>query len=162
MKPPNKERRIWDCFFLPHNVWVVIEDILNHPNMMGGVLILQNSIYLCWMTPLPTQGTPLIKWALSTLKRVQIMEALYLSNITIALPELSVIRIFRGKEHQESILNQVEKFFSRSSRPCSFPHDLLIFFWHRALLTLDTHAMCGAPYLVILVNVINNNWCSFL
>lgn len=41
------------------------------------------------------------------------MKAIQLSHIPIILSELSVVKTVRGKEHQNSILNQVNEFYAR-------------------------------------------------
>lgn len=72
--------KIRDPFFLLPNVCIVMGDICNFSDIIGGMLVLNKSIHICWTSSSPAQWPPGEK-TMAILKGVHMIEALHLSNI---------------------------------------------------------------------------------
>lgn len=80
-------------FFLP-NVCMVFGDIPDFPDILGGLIILNNFIQLCWTSSALAQGTSCLRSTLVTIQRVQIIEPIQLKSLGLFLKRNILIPIF--------------------------------------------------------------------
>lgn len=65
MAKPSDGLIIRDCFFLPLDVCIVMGDIPYFVEMIEGLIILNNTIQLCWTSTTPAHGTSMEKMTLT-------------------------------------------------------------------------------------------------
>lgn len=109
--------RIQDPFFLSPYVCMAFGDISNYPDLVGGLLILNNSIHLCQTDSSPAQQTPLNKIVYVIMKGVFIFQP---RNISIVSSEVKVNQTFQDMEHHFVPSSLMVDFLSNPFRFLNF------------------------------------------